>query len=183
MEQAKQKIKNVLSADKDTSKGQSRERIMPVTQNIAKKILEVSGIEVSGYQHSIDRTAVNHALNNHGGTSAEVNRGQLPINEEDMLLLPEVLTHPDNLYYAGKNKLGLDVIRYEKEINGNIIAFEEIRNGRKELALATVYKKKSEKVSETPARTSETLFSLDDGRQPSSGTKGNTKKINNHIID
>jgi hypothetical protein len=56
---------------------------------------------------------------------------------------------------VGKNRLGRLVIRYQKNINGVIYYFEEIRGGRKHVAPDTMYKRKAGASNATPDFTQE----------------------------
>ena len=56
---------------------------------------------------------------------------------------------------SGKNKEGLQTIRYQKNINGEIYYFEEVRTGKKHVAPDTMYKRKGGAVDETPDVTQE----------------------------
>jgi hypothetical protein len=159
MEGAKQKVKKILNANKDTSKGTSKEILFPVGEYLAQEIKNMLGIDVSVYRHTIDVSGVNHTIKNHGNAKSEASRGQIAITEEDFVKIPEILTSPDNISHAGKDAKGNDVIRYTKKFNDEIYLFEEIRTGRKEFAFETMYKRKikgSEQLNAPPLLTSKT---------------------------
>jgi hypothetical protein len=159
MEEARQKVRSVLNADKDTSKGASKEVLLPVNERVAQEIKDVAGVDVSGYRHTIDVSGVNHAIKNHGNEKSEASRGQIAITEKDFEKIPEALTTPDSISYMGKDAKGNDVIRYEKRLGDALYLFEEIRKGRRELAFETMYKRKikgSEQLNTPPLLTSKT---------------------------
>lgn len=59
--------------------------------------------------------------------------------EAEKLRIPEIVTHYDALT-TSKNRRGQDVILYSKTYdNGVTIYVEEVRSGRKELAIDTMY--------------------------------------------
>ena len=64
---------------------------------------------------------------------------KLALTEDFLLRIPEIVTHYDALT-TSKNRRGQDVILYSKTYdNGVTIYVEEVRSGRKELAMDTMY--------------------------------------------
>ena len=161
---AQEKIQRLLNADKDTSKGVQRETIGKVTEQQAKVIQDALGIDVSGYKHTIDKSEIGHIFNNHGDIKQEENRGQIAVNNDDFARIPEILANPDKIEYSDKNDKGLETITYTKAFNGTTYIIEEIRTGKKELALNTMYKRKtrSEQLNNPPLLTSETTSQYKD---------------------
>jgi hypothetical protein len=135
------------------------------------------GVDVSGYSHVIDSSAVRHVLNRHGSVS-ELQKGQLPVTKEDFAQLPNIVTNPDAVQYAGKTKIGRDAVQYLKRVGNDVVVVEEARTGRKQLALTSMWKvARHEPMSDlgapTPAPTSETLGgTLPHADGPDSTTKG-----------
>lgn len=106
----------------------------------AKKIIkEATGIDTSGYNHVMNESAVRHALNRHGEA------GELSITMADIKKARDVIAKADTIEYVGKNKQGLDVIRYTKQYDNRIVYLEEVRNGRRQLAMDTMYKQEISK--------------------------------------
>jgi hypothetical protein len=105
-------------------------------------IKSILNIDAAKYQYTIDKKEINHAFNKHGAGSVEVAaRGQQPIDVNDFISIPSVLDSPDTLVYSGKNRKGLDALKYTKKLNGTTVIVMEIRTGKKELAFNTMYKK------------------------------------------
>lgn len=101
----------------------------------AKKIIkEATGVDTNGYNHVMSESAVRHALNRHGDA------GELSITMDDIKMARDIIAKADTIEYAGKNKQGLDVIRYTKQYDNRIVYLEEVRNGRRQLAMDTMYK-------------------------------------------
>jgi hypothetical protein len=72
------------------------------------------------------------------------------ITEEDFSKIIEIVENPDKIEYIGKNKIGNDMILYEKNYDLIVVRYiEGIRQNkkkhRKELYLETLYKKKPSK--------------------------------------
>lgn len=100
-----------------------------------------TGLDLNGYRHVIDSSAVRHIFNKHSNPLTEVKRGQIAVTESDFSRIPEILTSPDRIIYAGTNRIGRDVIIYEKRFNGVTYYVEEVRTGRKVTALQTMDKR------------------------------------------
>ena len=92
----------------------------------AQTIKEITGVEVKGYVHSLDNSGVLHALKHKN------------ISVADLLLIPFII---ENYDFIGKGKEDNTIV-YKKIINQEYYYVEEIRPGRKKLALKTLYKHK-----------------------------------------
>lgn len=107
----------------------------------AQAIRRATGIDVRGYAHTIDDSAIRHILRFHGARGSGLDASQIPVSLDDFNLLPEVTANPDAIEYGGKTRLGREAIRYTKRINGMIVYVEEVRTGQgKELAAVTMKK-------------------------------------------
>lgn len=101
-----------------------------------------NGFDIDGYSHDVDVSGVRHAFKQHG-SNQEYKRGQIPINDEDIKRIPEVIYNFDKVTFGTKDSKGTDIITYEKRMDdGNVFYLEEIRTGRKTLTLKTMYKKR-----------------------------------------
>lgn len=106
--------------------------------------LHQCGIDIDAtWKHTLDNSAVRHAMNYHGSEKESL-RGQIPITEADLLLIPEIIEYHDFLS-IDRNKRGQDIIIYAKIMDDGLIYYvEEVRIGRRELAAITMYKRKKE---------------------------------------
>ena len=78
------------------------------------------------------------------GSPKEVLRGQIPITDDDLMRIPEIVASYEALT-TEKNKRGQDVIIYTKTMDDGItFHVEEILLGRHELAASTMYKRKKD---------------------------------------
>ena len=111
----------------------------------ARQIKDITsaGIEISEkYKHTIDIYAIIHSMKKHGAKQTEEPRGQIAITREDFEKIPDILDNYDRIA-VGKNKRNQDVIIYQKMYSdGTTLYAEEVRIGRKELAMGTLYKMK-----------------------------------------
>ena len=113
-----------------------------VSDDVANRIQQATGLDVRGGRHVISGSEILHALKRHGPGSGD----HRPITREDFANLYEVITNADEIGDAGKTDLGLPGIMYKKRVNGHTLVVEEYRHGRgrkKRLAFKTMYKIKT----------------------------------------
>ncbi|ANI88592.1 valine--tRNA ligase [Arachidicoccus ginsenosidimutans] len=142
---AKSVIHNLLEKIKnDKSNTIEKTVIGNVTEEGAAFLTVLTGEEITTeYKHTIDRSGINHVLNNHSNSNIEDSRGQIAITEQDFELIVDVLNQPDEIIASGLDKQQKETITYTKKFDdGTIIYLEEIRTGRKELMLQTMRKMK-----------------------------------------
>lgn len=90
------------------------------------------------FKHVLDNYAVRHTMMKHASDKEE-SRGQVRVDLDDFLMLPEILTEYDAITLTSRN--GKQIIIYEKNYaTCTCHLVEEIRKGRKELAVITLYK-------------------------------------------
>ncbi|MBA4139047.1 MAG: hypothetical protein H0X70_00830 [Segetibacter sp.] len=112
--------------------------INTITVEEAALLKDRFGIQIEGYVRKIDNFSIIHTYKNHGNAAKEEKRGQVAITVADFALIIEI-AKVENSVYIGKNKLGRDCIlyRYKKE---NVYCYIEIRTGKKEIVMNTMYK-------------------------------------------
>lgn len=109
---------------------------------VEAEILELkTGFKLIGFKRIIDKFSINHTLKSHGNVEIEKMRGQIAITEEDFELVPQIV-QSQNIIHVSKNKIGNDILLYEAVINDTFYYVEEVRRGRKELCMTTMYKRK-----------------------------------------
>ncbi len=90
------------------------------------------------FKHVLDNYAVHHTMMKHASEKEEF-RGQVRVEIDDFLMLPEILTEYDAITLTSRN--GKQIIIYEKSYaTYTCHLVEEVRKGRKELAVITLYK-------------------------------------------
>lgn len=119
----------------------SKLQINRIDETEAKFLELKTGFKLLGYKRVIDKFGINHTLKQHGNIEAEKLRGQIAITSEDFELVPQI-TVSDNIIHVSKNKFGNDIILYEAIIQNTFYYVEEVRKGRKELCMTTMYKRK-----------------------------------------
>ena len=101
------------------------------------------GIDIDDeYVHTIDNFSIAHSFKQHGSTKVETSRGQIALVDADFDRIPSIIEDYNSIEFD-KNDRGQDVIKYLKTFDDGITYyFEEVRVGRKELSMVTMYKRK-----------------------------------------
>lgn len=115
-----------------------------VSDKVRNVIKKAVGVDVAGYNHTIDSSSIKHALKKHANDA-------IPLRVEDFNLVEDILKNADNVEYSGKNRRGLDTITYKKQYGDRVAYVEEIRNGRHQLVMNTMYWEGRGQQKSTPA--------------------------------
>ena len=144
IDEEKAVIDDILNVAAESKNKVKRNIISSVTDRQIDDLMKM-GILVNGnWVHSIETSAVIHVLKRHGSGKSKPKSYQIPIYKEDFLRIPSILKDYDNLTVSNEStkSTGNTVIRYEKKFEDGIIYYlEEKRDGRRSLALQTMYKK------------------------------------------
>ena len=120
-------IRSVVQAAKEEGHAPQKAVIAPVRLWIAEAA-KSNGLDIDGYSHVLDGSAIRHTLNRHGNVSAEHSRGGLPITDADFEKIPEVIDSRDRIVLGLKTKGGRDAIGYLKRMSdGSTLHVEEVR--------------------------------------------------------
>ncbi|TJZ69760.1 LPD38 domain-containing protein [Chitiniphilus eburneus] len=128
----------------EAAKNNATEKIeVELAQASASDVAEARqtlGVDLSGYRHTADNYAIRHAIRRHG-TDKEYKHGQIPLTDSDFLAAQAAVETPDASVYGAKNERGQDVIgRLKRLDDGTLLYVEEVRTGRKTLAMASMRK-------------------------------------------
>jgi valyl-tRNA synthetase len=104
----------------------------------SSKIKEQSGINLEGFQISIDAYGVKHVLQGHGDKRRENQRGQQAVKEEDFELMVQIVNNPEIVFFDGTDRLGRDCFQFQATFDNKYVIIMEVRTGRKQLALKTM---------------------------------------------
>jgi riboflavin synthase len=127
-------------ADARQQKSINKKMVIDIVSYKEIELLKKIGLDVTGFKRIMDYSAVRHILKGHGDPQKENERGQIAISESDFIFIPYITKHFSNIRFS-KNRIGLTVILYEYKGENIIYYLEEVRTGKKELALSTMYKK------------------------------------------
>lgn len=103
-------------------------------------------LNIDGFKHIVDLGGFVHIDDRHGN---ETRLGQTNVTDEDVALIPEIVSQPNYLVYGVKSGRGLKTIGYIKQFeNGATYYVEEVWGRNKELAAKTMYKKEGGKAAD-----------------------------------
>lgn len=107
----------------------------------AKAIKEASGIDISGYTHTVDAFAIRHVLKEHGDAASEKSRGQIAVTDSDVLAIPEIIGNATHVVTGIKGRRDQDLIGWIAPMaDGSVAYVEEVRTGKKRLATLSMRK-------------------------------------------
>jgi hypothetical protein len=105
-------------------------------------MLQSEGVAVDGgFSHTVDMFAVRHAFNRHGDEKVEAKQGQMPLTDADISAIPQAIESPDAWLLGAKTPRGQDIVGSLKRLpDGTVLYLEEVRSGRKTLAMTSMRK-------------------------------------------
>lgn len=112
------------------------EPIGVVDQQVAQRIKSETGIDALVFRHVIDPAFVHHAFSRHG-VGNESEPGHVGLEPKDILRIPDVLLHPDDIK---KGSRPTNVV-FVKRVNGTIFYVESARPGNRTLEPRTMWKR------------------------------------------
>ena len=125
----------IQAAIKDEKRG---EDLFKVDEKFADLCKKEMNIDIAGFTHYIYSDDVRHLIKRHGKGSNDRNS----ISSQDFLLIPIIQKEYDKIWVT-KTKQGLDAITYVKKIVDEYYYVEEIRTGKKKLAVKELRKRKT----------------------------------------
>lgn len=132
---------DAVTAHPSTVAGQVWEDFAKVEAQEADRIRTETGMDVAGYVHTLTDSDLLHILKRHGEGHEEW-PGQEPIGRDDLLRLPEIVRDFDRAWRT--DRPGAPVALWvSKRINGTVFVLQEVRTGRKKLAIKTLWKRKA----------------------------------------
>lgn len=105
-----------------------------------KLIERFTGLKLEDYKHVITASGIRHVWKKHGPGSKD----PCPLEINDFILIPLIVSEPDKISLSDKKTRvnNNEILVYEKIIIDKHYYLLEIRNGRKKLAIHTMYKTK-----------------------------------------
>lgn len=177
-------IKSLIEASKKRGSGLIKSIISSVSDKLRKDLIDLGVDITSEYNHTIDNNAINHSLKRHSSESERL-QGQVPITELDIEKVADVIDNYDSIK-VDENKRGQKVIVYSKKYSdGTTIYVEEVRKGRKELAMVSMRKKATRTDANSNATPISDLNSLllgKDNKESSFGQVKSKKKSENRLV-
>ena len=175
-------IKELIAATR--KKGSSLiKKVLSAASNRLIADLKDKGVDISPeYNHTIDNNAINHALNRHS-SDKEKEQGQIPLTEKDIENVNDVIDNYDEIK-TEKNSRGQDIIIYKKRYtDGTTLYVEEVRTGRKELAMASMRKQRSRKLTDADDQKSTPSSDLPSASADKGSKKAEKKQKKQSVFD
>ena len=173
-------IKDLIEATKTTGSNLIKKAISYASKKLITD-LKAHGVNITkDYKHTIDNNSINHAMNRHSSEREKL-QGQIPITEKDLENIVDVIDNYDSIE-TERNKRGQDVILYTKQYNdGTTYYIEEVRTGRKELAMQSIRKRKNRRFTDANSQATQisdlSPVSAANIDNPSETSKGNGEKF------
>lgn len=115
-----------------------------IPNETAQMVHDKTGIDVSGYNIALKGYEIRKILlNSHGNENVEIARGQEPITIDDLKNIPSVITNPDNVSLSEKEYEGKPALLFEKTIDGKNYVVAYVTRKHHDIAIQTMYKKRS----------------------------------------
>ena len=111
-----------------------------------ERIREKTNLDLSGYVHTLDSSGILHGESHHGNES-EVLREQVPITRDDWKKANDIVNDFDDVSLAGNSANGNEILLFTKKIGSTVYYVTEIREGRKKLVSATMWKQRERAIS------------------------------------
>jgi hypothetical protein len=135
-------VADFLNAIQNKTDGLLKMIVAPVSKRQQNDLKTLNVDIPTDFNHTIDNYAIQHVSKRHG-SEKELLMGQIPLDENDFNLIPDVLENYDNISVEKGKRGNLNVV-YEKSYpNGTTIYIEEERTSRKELAMVSMRKMKN----------------------------------------
>ncbi len=110
-----------------------------VTTNQSALIRQITGVDVSDFDFTLDPTGVEHVNIEHGPLQQEIARGQIAVTPTDYEVLPYIID-TGKIQPVGNSRIGRHQIKIIGRINDSVITtYWEVRARRKMLTLQTLW--------------------------------------------
>ena len=110
-----------------------------IPDGLAQRVMEATGLEVSGHWVCIDNFGIIHTLEQHGNPISEARRGQIAVEKEDFIKYLDIFLEPDEIRLSGKTKrTNQPLLQFIKVVEDKKFVIKEVR---------TVVSTKKQKVS------------------------------------
>ncbi|RYY79942.1 MAG: DUF1073 domain-containing protein [Moraxellaceae bacterium] len=117
--------------------------IAPVSPEVTQKISAEVGVDVTGWVHGIDESAIRHILKKHGNAVTEAKRGQVAVTKTDIEKIGDIVNAPDSVEYGGINDRGNETVILKKNLGNHTVCIQELRTGNKKLSVVSMWIKKT----------------------------------------
>ena len=114
-----------------------------IPDSAAQTILNETGVNVTGYTAILPGDSVQHIFQHHGDSATEEARGQKPVTENDLALIPQVLSAPDDVSLSDETDgYGRRVLLISRQIGDTYVTAQAVTDGRHALTTNSLWIKK-----------------------------------------
>ncbi len=112
-----------------------------VAHKVISDIKQATGLDVTGFTHSIDEHAIRHVMKRHGPSGS----ADQSVTQADLAILPEILNSPDSISAGtvARKTTQPETVEFRKQVGDNWLVVSEVLTGRKRLALLAMRKEKA----------------------------------------
>ena len=122
-----------------------------IPDSAAQTILDSTGVDVAGYSAILPGDSVQHIVRNHGNERTEAARGNQAVIEEDIALIPQVISSPDSVVLSDRpDVLGRPVLLISKQIGNTYVTAQAVTDGRHALTTNSLWIKKGKNPTPIP---------------------------------
>ena len=122
-----------------------------IPDSAAQTILDSTGVDVAGYSAILPGDSVQHIVRNHGNVKTEEARGNQAVTEEDIALIPHVISAPDSVVLSDRaDVLGRPVLLISKQIGNTYVTAQAVTDGRHALTTNSLWIKKEKNPTPIP---------------------------------
>lgn len=144
----------------------------------AQIVLKKTGVDVKGHNIALKGYEIRKILlNSHGEIAQETARGQEPITAKDLKNIPSIVANPDDVTLSNKEYEGKPALLFEKNIDGKNYIVAYVSRKHHDVAIQTMYKKRSLATAENAKALSST------SETTSSTASNNIISQNNNIVN
>lgn len=135
-----------------------------MSADLARQVSDILGYEVGARDFILTNDDVKHIMDEHGDPAAEIQRGNLPLDEWVFDGLQDVVTNPDfvepgHIGKGGKNGGKRGIVFTKTLPDGKVVCIQFDNKGRGTMEVTTLYVKKGSTPSEMDVNTSPILTS------------------------
>lgn len=123
-----------------------------VSEGLAEQIKAQTGNDISGYNVTISNDTIRKIIKDHGDSVKEPLRGQIPVTDDMIALIPQIIGQPDNITSGYDSADGKPSLIFEKDIGGYAVAVEYVSDKHHNLDTKTFYVKKRKPVTVSDAQ-------------------------------
>lgn len=142
-------LEKFISDAKNGKLGSQKIYFGKISSQLAERIKNSTGLNVNGYNCTLAAYEIQKIFKNHGNEKTESPRGQRAITEEDIALIPKIVSKADSIKLSGEWN-GKPVIDFKMTDGGTITVSAYVSAKHLDLRVQTMFAGKNKKSLATP---------------------------------